>query len=585
LARAGLVAYYRMGDGSGALTDSSANADNATVAGTVTYGSTALLAGDAATSISFNGSTGHATPAGSTPLTFHSTDKFSIEAIVVVPSNSGENMILTKMQGAGVGNVTGYAFEINTKKLMAQLQPSFPSDRIACLSGTTLTSGTTHHVAMTYDGSKTGAGLLIYLDGFLDTTCTGSISGDIAFAVNADIGARGGGHDSFFSGNIQELAVYSRVLDPVEINIDGFGVANKYLKPDLAFPINVIYDEDPGADSDDAGSLGALLQLQHRGQVRILALTTVGNIDYGAAATSATARYYGYPSIPIGPYMGSTGATDAYASQVATDFGYHHPRTDAAFFPNNAVATLVNALCAQGDDDTDIIEGGQLTNLDARLNLGTTSCGGNSYTGSQIISHKVHRFYIVSGIWPSGNEFNIDQDKSAAADFLANVPAETVMVGIELGNALGSAEPPNPPGPLVNPVLDAYTVSSLPGPRPLWSEIGTVGAAEGLTRLGATPGDTAGGSGGYLIAGGIGGTAAVNISTGGDSWSNAAGNISYMKFASAARASSMQTYMTSLLTPVISACAPMIGGGACGVIGENDGVLEMRAGAPQVTSR
>jgi len=75
------------------------------------------------------------------------------------------------------------------------------------------------HIAFTYDGSDTLAGMKLYVDGTEITTVTsgGSISGSSTSSNNWYIGRKGGGAYNYYNGFVDEVAIWERELTSGEV--------------------------------------------------------------------------------------------------------------------------------------------------------------------------------------------------------------------------------------------------------------------------------------------------------------------------------------------------------------------------------
>jgi hypothetical protein len=76
-----------------------------------------------------------------------------------------------------------------------------------------------HHVAFTYDGSKTAAGVKIYIDGVLAAASAihDALTGSIVSTQNVFIGARMDGTIPLINGTIQAVRIYNRALTATDI--------------------------------------------------------------------------------------------------------------------------------------------------------------------------------------------------------------------------------------------------------------------------------------------------------------------------------------------------------------------------------
>jgi len=124
--------------------------------------------------------------------------------------------------------VAGYSLSLTSGGLLSF---SVFSDRVSNFAATRRTTSTRpllsdhwHHVVATYDGSKSAAGIKIYIDGTLaavttvsDTLGAGSSANSGAFSMGSSDTSSG-----FFDGRLDEVSLYSKVLSAPEVT-DVFG--------------------------------------------------------------------------------------------------------------------------------------------------------------------------------------------------------------------------------------------------------------------------------------------------------------------------------------------------------------------------
>lgn len=85
-------------------------------------------------------------------------------------------------------------------------------------SVSTYTDSAWHHLVMTYNGTSQNSGLLCYIDGSaISLTYTNTISATIQTSFNLQAGARNGAN-SLFTGRLEEVAIFNRVLKATEIS-------------------------------------------------------------------------------------------------------------------------------------------------------------------------------------------------------------------------------------------------------------------------------------------------------------------------------------------------------------------------------
>src|SRR5581483_9638973 len=175
--------------------------------------------------------------------------------------------------------------------LRAFLISSFAGSTIQVLGSTDLSNGKAWHVAMTYDGSSTAAGVKLYVNGVAETplvinnSLTTSIRND---TVSALVGARPG-PSRWFKGDLDELAIYTSAL-PASTILDH---ANKFwgYTGDPGGQVPVILDTDLASDVDDVGDLAVLNALERKGEARLVGVIVSSINDFSAPAARAYNTY------------------------------------------------------------------------------------------------------------------------------------------------------------------------------------------------------------------------------------------------------------------------------------------------------
>ena len=212
-------------------------------------GSVTFVQGEAGQAFQFNGSSWVIT-ANETNLSFDRTNAFSIDAWIRTTNTSGNMFVVAKRQEVGPFN--GYAVMIDNGQvpkcystdptppgagwlqilLDGSVTSDCPRDHAIIVYGTTsVNDGLWHHVAATYDGSSTAAGVALYVDGTVQTNLviadnlgTNSIATSEGFAI----GAGSGNGPQPFIGDIDEIDVFNRVISQAEIQaIVNAGTAGK----------------------------------------------------------------------------------------------------------------------------------------------------------------------------------------------------------------------------------------------------------------------------------------------------------------------------------------------------------------------
>jgi hypothetical protein len=196
------VAYYRLGEASGSVIDSTGGTSGSTV-GTVTRDVTgALLSGDDG-AIDFNGTNGGVNVPDQTKLDLGS-GPWTLECWVNLDAHKDTNTILGKESGA-------YQISFDSVGSVALVKAGTLVDFFAG----TITAGTWHHIVWTRTGSSNAQNQL-YVDG-VARTLTGS--GGTTYTDNSQpfhIGYEGPDGE-FTDGKLDEVAIYNTALTAAAI--------------------------------------------------------------------------------------------------------------------------------------------------------------------------------------------------------------------------------------------------------------------------------------------------------------------------------------------------------------------------------
>jgi pyrimidine-specific ribonucleoside hydrolase len=206
-----------------------------------------------------------------------------------------------------------------------------------------------------------------------------------------------------------------------------------------AYPVPVIFDTDFGPDYDDVGAITLLHSFADSGWVRILATMASSKHKNAAAAINVFNTYFNRPEIPVGVVSGQ--AVELGDRQHWTDSvirRYPHKINSNADVPD-ALTQYRKILASQPDHSVTIITVGFLTNL-ANL-LGSTPDSWSSMNGYELVIKKVSNLVCMGGRFPTGKEFNLDQDVNATKKVLADWPTPVLFSGFEIGQKIKSGLP------------------------------------------------------------------------------------------------------------------------------------------------
>jgi len=211
-----------------------------------------------------------------------------------------------------------------------------------------------------------------------------------------------------------------------------------------AEPVKIIFDTDMGNDIDDAMALAMIHQLEARGAVELLAVTSTKDHPLSAPYIDALNTYYGQPDIPIGAVRdGATKQIGKY-NELAKKTGdngdllYPHDLESGDDAPE-AVGLIRKTLAAQPDGSVVLVQVGFFTNF-ARL-LDSKSDEYSELGGTELIKKKVKELVIMAGAFQTIRfntrhlEYNVTNDIPAAKNIADRWPTPVIWSGFEIGIA------------------------------------------------------------------------------------------------------------------------------------------------------
>lgn len=204
----GLQAYY--------TADNTPNDALGTYNGTLTNGAT-YGTGKINQGFSFDGVNDYVNMGN--VLDFDGSTPFSFNAWVKL-SSSKFNCIISKVSPSP--SYTGYIFRVDqsTNKLLLYLTSnSATSDYLGATSTNSTILFGFKMLTVTYDGSKSVAGVKFYIDGVADTTVSllNSLTGSLSNSSSCTIGAAPNAGNQYINGLNDELGVWNRVLTSTEV--------------------------------------------------------------------------------------------------------------------------------------------------------------------------------------------------------------------------------------------------------------------------------------------------------------------------------------------------------------------------------
>ena len=200
-------------------------------------------------------------------------------------------------------------------------------------------------------------------------------------------------------------------------------------KNNTAVPI--IFDSDMGPDYDDAGAITLLHALADSGQAKILATIASTKYDGVACVLNVFNTYFNRPSTPIAVPKGKASTlrdpqhwTDTVIAKYPHSIKINDDVPDAA-------GLYRKILSKQPNRSVTIVTVGFLTNL-SNLLL-TKADAYSSLEGKELVKRKVKQLVCMAGRFPSGSEFNVNQDAAASQNVFSNWPTNILFSGFEIG--------------------------------------------------------------------------------------------------------------------------------------------------------
>lgn len=165
--------------------------------------------GTGKTSQSLHLDTSQSVPLGNVGA-FDYRDDFTLSAWVYA---EGDGTVLARKNPGAEGR--GYSFSIRDGHLYLALVNRWLDDCIRISTAESVSLHDWHHVAITYDGSRQAAGVVMYLDG---QPCTPKVDFDfLNQSIASEEPFRIGGGLSALKGRVDEVRLYSRALNSEEV--------------------------------------------------------------------------------------------------------------------------------------------------------------------------------------------------------------------------------------------------------------------------------------------------------------------------------------------------------------------------------
>ncbi|HEY2348510.1 MAG TPA: nucleoside hydrolase [Puia sp.] len=209
--------------------------------------------------------------------------------------------------------------------------------------------------------------------------------------------------------------------------------------PAPEYRMHVIFDTDFGPDYDDVGAITLLHAFADSGYIRILAMVASSKYKNVAAAINVFNTYFNRPDIPIGVVQGNAvalGDKQHWTDSILIRYPHKIQNNDEA---ENALDLYRRILASQPDHSVSIITVGFLTNLANLLESGPDKY--SKLNGADLVRKKVKSLVCMAGRFPTGREFNLDQDPASSKKLMSSWPEPILFSGFEIGQKIKTGLP------------------------------------------------------------------------------------------------------------------------------------------------
>lgn len=241
-------------------------------------------------------------------------------------------------------------------------------------------------------------------------------------------------------------------------------------------------------DIDDALQLSVLNALCDSGEAEMLGVICCGTYIYSAPCSQAINTYYGRGSIPIGMNRGAALApgTSDYNQFLAQNFP--NAMNGDSSLAEEAASCYRRLLVDSPDLSVTICITGFLATLN-QLFVSPADLW-SPLTGAQLMAQKVKNVVIVAGDYPTGDEYNFNQNPAPAVNFVNNYTGRMEFLGYTLGLNVFTGQRVIDETPAANPVKKACELfkaaQPVNFPRSSWGQMGVIHAVRGAF-VGTTP--------------------------------------------------------------------------------------------------
>jgi inosine-uridine nucleoside N-ribohydrolase len=213
-----------------------------------------------------------------------------------------------------------------------------------------------------------------------------------------------------------------------------------------------------GPDYDDVGAITLLHAFADKGEALILATIASTKYEGVGPVLNVLNTYFQRPEIPIGVPRGYalTLRDVQHWSDTLLSKYPHELKSNAEAL--DAVELYRKVLALQPDSSVTIVTVGFLTNISNLLQSQPDKY--SPLPGRELIKQKVKSMVSMAGKFPSGKEFNVEEDAKASIYVFKNFPKPIILSGFEIGQKIKTGIPLIQNEKIKNsPVKDVFRIS------------------------------------------------------------------------------------------------------------------------------
>ena len=241
------------------------------------------------------------------------------------------------------------------------------------------------------------------------------------------------GFGDLLAGDLTEAGLWPLAWTKGQVSSAGLNALGFYQLGTASVP-NVILDSDGGNDEDNAADMRAFVALAAARKIFPIGYIASDADPFNVSSMTAFMNFQpGGVTFPRYAYQGSTGSNVSTWSQPVTNqFNPGDTRTNYT-----ECEAGYRQLLAHAQGPVIIILGGGATCIDQLLQSPANYNSDGLGTGlSLILAHVSQVIWAAGSGWPTGgtNDFNLDQNTTATADFFTNWPAAVPvrLYGVDL---------------------------------------------------------------------------------------------------------------------------------------------------------